>query len=327
MKHLFSIIEQLDLATEQLERRSPAYARFALLLVDNAVELMLHRICRNEMLEDDLMRAVGKAAYSDEFRERVLGQHFGEKVKFAHRIDAITADERDVILISHARRNELYHRGIRHDDLIHPFAWEYHRVGCDLFAKFRQGGWIWPPPRPLSEAVLRHWGSDDDSWPDERKAQAARSLHARRSPLEPPFCAQLSAHVRGRVAEIDRALDFLVKDNFDKISEPDFLFCMQFAAFTRGRFGNKGPGLVPSTAWVLHIEDLRSKWRVPYLVRPTRRWAERAARIAMCSTAAAGAQRMAAMLREIEPFEELVFEEARHLSEAIEHQVDMALGK
>jgi hypothetical protein len=48
MKYIAHSIEQLDLAGQQLQTDNPSYARFTLLLTDNALELLLHDQCRHE---------------------------------------------------------------------------------------------------------------------------------------------------------------------------------------------------------------------------------------------------------------------------------------
>ena len=43
---LASVIEQLDLALEQISKGDVHYARFGMMLTDNAVELILHQIAK-----------------------------------------------------------------------------------------------------------------------------------------------------------------------------------------------------------------------------------------------------------------------------------------
>lgn len=53
MRYIYTCIEQLDLAAHQLAHVDNAsYGRFALILTDNVVELLLHRFCSDEVLSD-----------------------------------------------------------------------------------------------------------------------------------------------------------------------------------------------------------------------------------------------------------------------------------
>jgi len=45
---LASVIEQLDLALEQISKVDVHYARFGMMLTDNAVELILHQIAKDK---------------------------------------------------------------------------------------------------------------------------------------------------------------------------------------------------------------------------------------------------------------------------------------
>src|SRR5437899_7421292 len=83
MQHILSYVEQLDLAAQQLKHvDDPAYGRFALILTDNLIELMLHKRCKDEMWMENLWVKIGKPKYTKKEREDVLGRYFAPKVKF-----------------------------------------------------------------------------------------------------------------------------------------------------------------------------------------------------------------------------------------------------
>ncbi len=45
MKFFSTIIEQLDMAVAEIAVDQPIHSRFALILIDNATELLIHRSC------------------------------------------------------------------------------------------------------------------------------------------------------------------------------------------------------------------------------------------------------------------------------------------
>src|ERR687895_539386 len=99
-------------AAQQLEHvNDPAYRRFALILTDNLIELILHKQCQDEMWKEDLWLKMGEPRYTTKEREEVLGGYFAPKVKFVKKLGLINQSEQGFILICHDYPNELYHTG------------------------------------------------------------------------------------------------------------------------------------------------------------------------------------------------------------------------
>jgi hypothetical protein len=54
MQFIADIIDQMDLALDQLSVRDRNFDRFALMLIDNAVELTLHRFVQDKANENEM---------------------------------------------------------------------------------------------------------------------------------------------------------------------------------------------------------------------------------------------------------------------------------
>lgn len=327
MQSAYPIIEQLDLAAEQLAKTTPAYSRFALLLADNAVELLLHQLAEHVLLSDANPLYLGEPKYPAEERRSVLGQHFDVKVKFAHRTGYVDEDQRDFILFAHRYRNELYHVGIRHEPILHALAWEYHRLACDLLPLIQDMSWssnVTP-----STAVVRHVGPEKRaSRRRDHLERAVRSLHALRVPLAPPFCQQLAAYAEDRVREIDSSLDFLISNNPNDLNESQMLFLVQFNAYLQ----DHGPdvGLVPgmgANEWWATRREIEAKWKPPRPTRPTPGWRRRVATMRGSKSPALCVKRFDALITSMEDFETAVHKDAAGLDEMIQLQIDDARGK
>ena len=103
MRNIYPCIEQLDLAATQLRVTDNAsYARFALILTDNIVELMMHKQCEVEFILDESWAPIlpEKQKYKPGLKRRVLGHHFEEKPKFLAKLGKISKDEMDFILVA-----------------------------------------------------------------------------------------------------------------------------------------------------------------------------------------------------------------------------------
>lgn len=333
MKYVYSLIEQLDLAGKQLEHVHPSYARFALLLVDNTMELMLHQQCKKAIHADELFRVMGTPKYNAKERERALGQRMSEKIAFCHKLGVITADEGDFIRIGHNYRNELYHVGVRHDLLIYPLAWEYHALVCALFERFELGGVTWYAGEQPSEVARKHWPKTASPFGAEGAQllkNAARSLHATKPPLVPTFACQVSAYACAAVGEIDDALEFLVHDTPRHGTEEQVLNDIQFSHFIQSEEGELALALQEGSSaeeYFQRRDKVEATWKPRYRTRPTPRWRDRAIALARLDMPADALLRYTVLRNEMKPFEETVFAAASQLDAWIQHQIDVYRGK
>lgn len=332
MKYIYSVLEQLDLAGKQLEHVHPSYARFALLLVDNMVELMLHRQCREAVRADDLLRLISEPKYDAKEREKVLGHHIDAKIKFCRKLEIIDQDEFDFIRTAHEYRNELYHVGMRHDDLLYPLAWEYHSLACILFAKLKVRGYEWRTDDQRSEAARKHWPTDASPFLANGSAfsYASASLLATKPPLLTAFADQVATYATRAVQDVDDALDFLVHENPNRLSEAEVLQDVQFNGFIRSEAGEIALGLPPKPSpdvYLKRVTEVRANWTAAYKLRPTPRWRRRAEGLARLSSSADVLRRYVSLRNEMKRLEGTVFGAAADLDGWIQHQIDVARGK
>lgn len=156
MKYFHTCVEQLDMAAQQLSYQNAVADRLALILVDNIVELMVHRRCGDVFWADTMWQEIGDRKYSPSKRQEVLGEHFDPKVSFLKSLGLVTDDERIFCQNAHKFRNEAYHIGMLHEDVIHELAWNYHGLACELFSR------ILPTPngaghyKELPPSVVKH---------------------------------------------------------------------------------------------------------------------------------------------------------------------------
>jgi hypothetical protein len=153
LKFFSTIIEQLDMALAEIAVDQPINSRLALILIDNATELLIHRSC-----EQYAARGAGKdkTPLSPKMRREATGDHFEPKLAVMRHVDAITEDERRFIAIAHAYRNELYHVGLRHEEVLRPIAQHYFQLACAFLPKMGPRSIGWGPDFKLSERVRRY---------------------------------------------------------------------------------------------------------------------------------------------------------------------------
>lgn len=132
MRFATLVVEQLDRAATELSVDHPLNARIALILVDNAAELIIHRRC-NDLVRAD--RRLSNPTLTPAKRRAILGHSFDEKIKFLRRNGELSEGERHFIGELHSHRNALYHVGLTNDDIIRPLAVTYFELACDLLPR------------------------------------------------------------------------------------------------------------------------------------------------------------------------------------------------
>ncbi|MBX3206765.1 MAG: hypothetical protein KF764_16970 [Labilithrix sp.] len=127
-------VEQLDLAVDQLGLKDRNFDRFAILLIDNVVELTLHRHAEAQQRRQEQRLWYRRPKPGDDERARAataaLGQRFDAKVKLAKMTGMLSFELGDSILYLHSFRNTAHHSGLRHEGILHALAIFYVKSAC-----------------------------------------------------------------------------------------------------------------------------------------------------------------------------------------------------
>jgi hypothetical protein len=119
MRFILPLAEQLDRATSELSEGRPLSSRLALILIDNAFELMCHQRCL-ELIEEDSRAAKPTLTLRDKAAGR--GQAFDSKMALLKRGGYFSDVDVRSVQILHSYRNQLYHVGLRDDPVVGPLA-------------------------------------------------------------------------------------------------------------------------------------------------------------------------------------------------------------
>lgn len=227
----YTCIEQLDLATRQLEEGSPSYGRFALILIDNVVELIIHKVCAHEISYDDMWIKLGKPRFTPAQRSDATGQRFDKKVKFCKKLKKITAGQAEAIQICHKYRNELYHTGLKYNDIVWDLAWYYHEIATELLAEVYPDH-SWSSGAEVTAAVEKHAGKGGQKVLSEMN-EVAESLRQSIPKRDRALPEALSSSAQSRVEETEDSLEFLAKDNPQSRTEAVTIYELQFYDYIR----------------------------------------------------------------------------------------------
>lgn len=209
---LLVCFDQLALARQQLENREAECGRLAHILTDNAVELMLHH--QAECVAKSYGFPLSRRVEKEEQRE-LLGQHLDPKLKLARELGVLTVDQSEFITINHHYRNEVYHRGLRHNRVIWDLAWQYHSFACELLPRLKAGlGLSSHPQKPVPTRLL-HYGKTQGEVTKTSKIveKIAADVAAKSVVPEKRLGFVLGKAVEAEVSRLDKMLDWMVENH------------------------------------------------------------------------------------------------------------------
>ena len=343
MRFVSLIVEQLDRAASELRTDHAINNRLALILVDNATELLVHRQC-SDLLDMHEWYAPLHARYarcvenesSDNLGsserlhanlllpkqlKRVKGRSLSDKLKVLNQLGDIASDERRFIDIAHDYRNELYHAGLAHDHIVRAICGCYFKLCCELFARMKHHGVFTitaSSDDEYSETLRRYMGMSDSDLHVlniDRKNLARQLLDSLPADM-PDLPATLALSARKFITVLMENLEFVVQNNAQGFDFDQVLEIVQWQRDLTVIFESSGLTdrelLSGDEAQLIGIsEELERNWQQQYSAVPHARWRNRSAVI----------EREQNPLTAMQQFEDLR-NEMRNLEEAIEPAVD-----
>ncbi len=208
MKSLRREIEQLAEAAHQLRKGTPTGARLALILVDNAVELLMHEKVKELFALDARMRNFQPRTFRRKKRDEVLA-HFNEKVKvIVKHTEDIGRDDGEVFKAAHRLRNEAYHQGVLRERVIPAVARTYFEAACRCMPALWRGQYGASDWSEVGE-FLKTYGEAGSTVDREKLASICnRLLNGCTCPV-PELADLLSCDLLERIEQLRDGLDVL----------------------------------------------------------------------------------------------------------------------
>jgi hypothetical protein len=157
---LANVIEQMDLALDQLAVNDVNYKRFTLMLVDNVVELTLHQYASDKSSANEMWAGMLKPKYPPKLVAAAMGQNFDDKAKLAVKTDLISKTVKDTIVILHSFRNEVYHRGIAHENILPAISLFYFQNACDILEQYKPSVYSWGGRNTIPHRAKKYLGAN-----------------------------------------------------------------------------------------------------------------------------------------------------------------------
>jgi len=161
MRQFTVIIEQINQSKNLILDNDTASFRMALILLDNAAEILMYRKVLSEFRHNEMygkIREQAKSAMPPEIFDKFLTEHavpeileekkkrkilkyFDEKITFLCDTCGLIPSPVGAVLSSlHSYRNETYHRDIIRNEILRPIAILYFELVCELVTYLQQSG-------------------------------------------------------------------------------------------------------------------------------------------------------------------------------------------
>jgi hypothetical protein len=318
-------IDQLDLALDQLAMRERNFDRFAMMLIDNVVELTLHQQARECSYENKSWGRDDDPKYDPNSVAQALGQAFDAKVRLA-RISAMLSDAvADSLLYLHGYRNAVYHQGVRHEGFLHGLAIFYFEIACGVLKAFNPMWWT-SGNETLSHRAVKYLGrpglaDSRDAFP----AACDRLLLVGRS-LGDTLITDLDADMGETIERVDEQIKFLCEGSPHQITRQEAILSAQawpLALTEKGKKWARENGYKATT--VGGYVDWLSK-NYPCLVRtdPIAGWRKRQESLRAEKDRYMGLKKYADFMLQTEQFRSDMDEAEASLSRHIDQQIDEA---
>lgn len=329
MRNLMAIVEQMDRAATELRSDHPISGRLALILVDNAVELMVHHFTWGQAVWDDHNEPYGIAKLSHAQRAAAKGQRFGDKLEIAKFLGALTEAERRFASLCHGYRNQVYHVGIRHDAIVRSLAAAYFELCCSVMPKMAPRGFGWSSLDKPTEVGRKYFG--DPPFGLMADYEHLGPLLLKELPDVPGLPEALRAEAECVLEAMISNFEFLWGDDPEQRSKAEVLRDAQYwwdygklletndAAVREGK-----PDQFGKERWIWKI--MPKDWAPKFERLPVKSWREQAERIGGLTTFEA-LDRYEALRKRWNDIEDALRSAADGLDQAIQMQIDMARRK
>ncbi len=209
LSFLVNIVEQLDLAKDHVAKGDANNARFALMLIDNALEIALHQMAKDEQSERNSFLYRDKPYDLSAALEAALGQHFDSKVKFAKKVGRLDPDASESIMIFHSFRNEVYHIGVQHQAILPALAELYFQTACAFLCTYKPRGLSYNPRMTLPDRARKYFPYQAFSRGREHFQAACKALGNSLTIIPVQVSGVLATHMDEVIRQQDMAVHMI----------------------------------------------------------------------------------------------------------------------
>ncbi len=320
-------IDQLDLALDQLIQGDRNFDRFALMLIDNVIELTLHEFIQDKARWDGILTSYKASEYDKKAIEEGLGRNFDNKVKTARKIGIIHNIDHEAIINIHSYRNSAYHKGLRHEKILHSLAIFYFRNACSLLMGYEPKSLRYSGTDKISYRAMKYLGNLNPLNDDKAIFHTAYSRLDHIASLIPEnLIGDLSEDISETIDSTNEIIDFLEKNNPERKNRNEVIIDAQIwgFAFTEKvkRFATKNKCKAETIQE--YIDWIRHSYSLPITSDPILSWRKRHQALIQETDYNQAIKKYCNFLRQTEEIRAQLQRSAGSLSGFIEEQMEIA---
>lgn len=329
LQFLADNIDQLDLALDQLAIRDRNFDRFALMLIDNVVELTLHRYAQDRAAENQFWGRTGEPRHDPKLIERALRQSFDNKAKAARDLGLYDEQLCTTLLNLHSFRNTAYHQGLRHDGILHSLAVFYFINACDLLLFYQPSFWSWSSSDKYSHRARKYIGDIRIGRGESTFHKAYLRLKEVANSLEYKLIHDLSVDMESTIHEVSEMIDFLANDAPERSTRDQVIIDVQawpFAFTDEAKEFARHNGCTASNVLSL-VKWLTHNYKWPVRSDPVASWHDRLDKMRQSNDPHEVLKRYCDFMNQTKTLRAQIEEAASQLDAHIQQLIDEARGK
>ena len=322
-------VDQLDLAADQLAVGDRNFDRFAMMLIDNVVELTLHSHAREKARENETWRHESAPKNDPKVVAAALGQSFEAKIQLARATSMIPAAVAQSIQYLHRFRNTAYHQGQRHEGILHALAVFYFQNACSVLEGFKPQWWSSGSGDHISHRAIKYLGTPKLFDHGDTMPYACARLRQVGNSLGLTLGVDLHTDMEKTIDLVDEQINFLASDEPRPTSRMEAIIAAQawpFAFSEQGKQWARDNGCPMETGGG-YVDWLSSKYAWQIRTDPIASWRRRLKSLAEEKSLDAALKKYCDFMHQTEDFRSQLDESASQLDSYIQQQIDFDRGK
>lgn len=322
-------IDQLDLALDQLSVNDRNFDRFAMMLIDNVVELTLHKYAREKSHENAFLSHGTNSKNNPKDVTDALGQSFDAKVKLARSTGMISASVAESIQYLHGFRNVVYHQGRKHEVILHSLAILYFQHACTVLENFKPAWWSSSGKDQISYRAIKYLGDTKRLNIETLLPIASARLLLACNSFGKSLIQDLTSDMDETITNIDDMIDFLATDSPEPTSRNHAIVNLQVWPFAFSEAGKKWAHEhgCPKLKFTDYIEWLTKNYPWQIKSDPIVGWNKRCKSLRNEKDFDAALKKYCDFMRQTEGFRDVIQDSAYQLDAHIQNQIDEYRGK
>lgn len=203
----------MDLSLDHIAMSDPLYDRFAIMLIDNCMELFLHRFALNYVSRSKMWHFSGETEKDDKVARMATGQNFNEKIKLAVREKVLSKAMGESVRLLHEYRNTSYHAGMKHEGILNGMAKLYFHILAQVLSEYRPSSWGYNPSEVPNVRVLKYVGSAQACHSSAFLGEVFPRLMLVIENMGQTLKGDLIKSAETMIEECDWGIDFIVKNS------------------------------------------------------------------------------------------------------------------